>query len=103
MIYRNIYIYRGQNPADAEFNYLDKAKRLEMYGVDLHNARVRGSNCALQMVDFYLALQILFDIIYIKFHIHEGFFSHSVYFNTGFLYIKFPVQILSKRTRICWC
>ncbi|XP_064647817.1 tyrosine-protein phosphatase non-receptor type 4-like isoform X4 [Lineus longissimus] len=36
--------HKGQNPADAEFNYLDRAKRLEMYGVDLHNARVRDQS-----------------------------------------------------------
>ena len=35
-----LLIYRGQSPADAEFNFLDHAKRLDLYGVDLHKARV---------------------------------------------------------------
>lgn len=33
-------LHRGQLPADAEYNYLEHAKKLYMYGVDLHKAIV---------------------------------------------------------------
>ena len=33
-------LHKGQTPADAEYQFLDHAKRLELYGVDLHRAMV---------------------------------------------------------------
>ncbi|CAJ0583800.1 unnamed protein product, partial [Mesorhabditis spiculigera] len=36
-------VHKGQTPAEAEFNFLDHAKRLEMYGVELYEAQdVKG-------------------------------------------------------------
>lgn len=32
-------IFRGQTPAEAELHYLENAKKLAMYGVDLHPAK----------------------------------------------------------------
>jgi len=38
-----MYVYwcnSGQSPADAELNYIENAKKLAMYGVHLHEAKV---------------------------------------------------------------
>ncbi|XP_013395604.1 tyrosine-protein phosphatase non-receptor type 4 isoform X4 [Lingula anatina] len=40
--------HKGQMPADAEYNYLDVVKRLDMYGVDVHLARDQ-SNMDIQL------------------------------------------------------
>lgn len=34
------FFFRGLSPAEAEFNYLNTARTLELYGVELHYARV---------------------------------------------------------------
>lgn len=34
-----LIISRGQTPAEAELHYLENAKKLAMYGVDLHPAK----------------------------------------------------------------
>ena len=35
--------YRGQTPAEAELNFLENAKKLALYGVHLHDAKVAPS------------------------------------------------------------
>lgn len=35
-----VFFFREQTPSEAEMNYLENAKKLAMYGVDLHQAKV---------------------------------------------------------------
>lgn len=33
-------VFRGTTPAEAEMHFLENVKKLSMYGVDLHHAKV---------------------------------------------------------------
>ena len=35
------YIFSGQSPAEADFNLLDTARKVELYGIQMHAAKVR--------------------------------------------------------------
>lgn len=40
---------RGMSPAEAEVNFLENGKKLSMYGVDLHHAKVQGHFVSLRL------------------------------------------------------
>ena len=44
-------VFRGMTPAEAEMHFLENVKKLSMYGVDLHHAKVNTHNITLQTAD----------------------------------------------------
>lgn len=50
-------LHKGQLPADAEFNFLDHAKKIEMYGVELHKAK-DNANKELQLGVTHIGLVV---------------------------------------------
>ncbi|CAB4065164.1 PTPN4 [Lepeophtheirus salmonis] len=47
-------LHKGQNPADSEFNFLEHAKRLEMFGINLHNGKdSNGRDIQLELTEDY--------------------------------------------------
>ena len=51
----SLRVYSGTTPAEAELQYLGKAKNLELYGVDMHTVLVSES-CVFWVEKVHLAI-----------------------------------------------
>ncbi|KAJ8951573.1 hypothetical protein NQ318_020450 [Aromia moschata] len=79
-------LHKGQLPADAEFNFLDHAKRIEMYGVELHKAK-DNTNRDIQLGVTHLGLVVFQN------NIRINVFSWSKIMKISFKRKQFFIQL----------
>ena len=78
------YHFSGVTPAEAEMNYLNTAKMLDLYGVDIHTVMVSYRNTV-----FILLVQETIEVNLIIRHCERTFVSlkrvsmHNIHFGTG--------------------
>lgn len=82
-----ILLFRGQSPAQAEFNFLDHAKKIEMYGVELHKA-LDNTNREIQLGVTHLGLVVFQNNIKIN------TFSWSKIMKISFKRKQFFIQLI---------
>lgn len=87
-------LHRGQLPADAEYNYLEHAKRLDMYGIDLHKA-TDSSNKDLQLGVTSIGLLVFQN------NIRVNTFSWSKMVKVSFKRKDFFIQLRREPVSVC--
>ncbi|XP_044253783.1 tyrosine-protein phosphatase non-receptor type 4 [Tribolium madens] len=80
-------LHKGQSPAQAEFNFLDHAKRIEMYGVELHKTR-DNTNREIQLGVTHMGLVVFQNNIKIN------TFSWSKIMKISFKRKQFFIQLI---------
>ncbi|KAK9883579.1 hypothetical protein WA026_001755 [Henosepilachna vigintioctopunctata] len=79
-------LHKGKLPADAEFHFLDHAKRIDMYGVDLHNA-LDNINKSIQLGVTHIGLVVFRN------NIKLNTFSWSKIMKISFKRTQFFIQL----------
>ena len=66
------YLFSGVTPAEAEMNYLNTAKMLDLYGVDIHTVMVSYQNT----VFILLVLETTSCILLLDLKVQYSYFYH---------------------------
>ena len=69
------YLFSGVTPAEAEMNYLNTAKMLDLYGVDIHTVMV-----SYQSTVFILLVLETMEVNLINRHTSSNFYYHYFLF-----------------------